>query len=329
MPHLYTFHFDIVTEYVSINEQQPKSTPDDIRPTFTERGYHVDCYIDYEFYNSGRCHVYSLPFHTKRICHIMHSFAGGMFTNVRVLLKPVEFYEQANLDTQVLSNIRRVHFEEPTPAAFLLPIISNLIEYYSNELHDKHDPPSPLCFILSPTRELALQTEREARKFAYQTAVILYRFCCWCGRDMFDICHRLREGCHILSAPTGRLKDMLEKHRISLTKVKYFVLDQTNQMLDKSFEPDICKLEALGLPSKYERFTFMFSATFSDEVRILAQHFIRSNYIFLVVGKPDATNEDIAQTIEEVPNAFKKDHLFQLLEQNLKSERCLIFVETN
>ncbi|CAF4837377.1 unnamed protein product, partial [Rotaria sp. Silwood1] len=232
--------------------------------------------------------------------------------------KPIEFYEQANLDTQVLSNIRRVHFEEPTPAAFLLPIISNLIEYYSNELHDKHNPPSSLCLILSPTRELALQTEREARKFAYQTAVILYTFCCWCGHDMFDICHRLREGCHILSAPTGRLKDMLEKHRISLTKVKYFVLDQTNQS---------------------EKKLLLFSS-----ISLLAQHFIRGNYIFLVVGKHDAPNEDIAQTIEEVSNAFKKDRLFQLLEQNLsmkkifiskfrffclESERCLIFVETN
>ncbi|CAF4836385.1 unnamed protein product [Rotaria sp. Silwood1] len=304
MPHLYTFHFDIVTEYVSINEQQPKSTPDDIRPTFTERGYHVDCYIDYEFYNSGRCHVYSLPFHTKRICHIMHSFAGGMFTNVRVLRMKDDFYPfEHKFFAQISRSFRLLSRLMVSNAAFLLPIISNLIEYYSNELHDKHDPPSPLCLILSPTRELALQTEREARKFAYQTAVILYRFCCWCGHDMFDICHRLREGCHILSAPTGRLKDMLEKHRISLTKVKYFVFDQTNQS---------------------EKKLLLFSS-----ISLLAQHFIRSNYIFLVVGKPDATNEDIAQTIEEVPNAFKKDHLFQLLEQNLKSERCLIFVETN
>ncbi|CAF1399029.1 unnamed protein product [Rotaria sp. Silwood1] len=304
MPHLYTFHFDIVTEYVSINEQQPKSTPDDIRPTFTERGYHVDCYIDYEFYNSGRCHVYSLPFHTKRMCHIMHSFAGGMFINVRVLRMKDDFYPfKHKFSAQISRSFPLLSRLMVSNAAFLLPIISNLIEYYSNELHDKHDPPSPLCLILSPTRELALQTEREARKFAYQTAVILYRFCCWCGHDMFDICHRLREGCHILSAPTGRLKDMLEKHRISLTKVKYFVLDQTNQS---------------------EKKLLLFSS-----ISLLAQHFIRSNYIFLVVGKPDATNEDIAQTIEEVPNAFEKDHLFQLLEQNLKSERCLIFVETN
>ncbi|CAF3591643.1 unnamed protein product [Rotaria sp. Silwood1] len=92
MPRLHTFHFDIVTEYVSMNEQQPKPTPDDIRRTFTERGYHVDCYIDYEFYNLGRCHVYSIPFDNERLCHITHGFPGGMFINVRVLQRKLYPY---------------------------------------------------------------------------------------------------------------------------------------------------------------------------------------------------------------------------------------------
>jgi superfamily II DNA/RNA helicase len=53
-----------------------------------------------------------------------------------------------------------------------LPIISNLLEYHADELSEKLHRPSPLCLIVSPTRELALQIEREARKFTYQTAVI-------------------------------------------------------------------------------------------------------------------------------------------------------------
>ncbi|CAF3263786.1 unnamed protein product [Rotaria sp. Silwood2] len=92
MPHLHTFHFDIVTEYVRMNEQQLKPTPDDIRRTFTERGYHVDCYIDYGFYNSRRCHVYSIPFDNERMCHITHGFPGGMFINVRILRMKDDFY---------------------------------------------------------------------------------------------------------------------------------------------------------------------------------------------------------------------------------------------
>jgi superfamily II DNA/RNA helicase len=88
-------------------------------------------------------------------------------------------------------------------------------------------------------------------------------------------------------------------------------------MLDTGFDPDIRKLLELGLPSKDERFTSIFSATFPDEVQQLAKHFLRDNYIFLAVGTPGGANEDITQTIEEVPQANKKDCLFQLLEQNL------------
>ncbi|CAF4100424.1 unnamed protein product [Rotaria sordida] len=85
MSHLHTFIFDIVTDFVRIN-QEFKPSSDDIRCTFIERGHDVDCYIDYYHYNIGRCHVYSLPFNMKHIRYITHSFPGGMFMNVRILL---------------------------------------------------------------------------------------------------------------------------------------------------------------------------------------------------------------------------------------------------
>ncbi|CAF1027635.1 unnamed protein product [Rotaria sordida] len=268
-------------------------------------------------------------------------------------VKPIELYEEANLGVQVLSNIRRANFEEPTAiqryiipcirqqddimvcaqtgsgktTAFLLSIISNLLEYHADELSNQTHPQLPLCLIVSPTRELALQTEREARKFTYQTAIIPCSAVG--GQDMYAVSDRPREGCHILSATIGRLKDMVEKGRVSLKKVKYFVFNEVNRMLDTGFEPDIRKLEDFGLPPKDERFTSMFSTTFSSEEQRLAKHFLRENYVFLAVSTIDGANEDIVQTIEEVPHSKKKDRLFQLFEQHLKSERCLIFVETN
>lgn len=116
-------------------------------------------------------------------------------------------------------------------------------------------------------------------------------------------------------------------------------------MLDTGFEPDIRKLEELGLTHKDERFTSMFSATFPVEVQQLAKHFLRNDYVFLAVGTLGGANEDIAQTIEEVPQSEKKNRLFTLLDENLskqkasstcfifcsrriEDERCLVFVET-
>ncbi|CAF1247349.1 unnamed protein product, partial [Rotaria sordida] len=84
MPHLHTFAFNIVTDFVRIN-QQFKPSSDDIRRTFIEKGYHVDCSVEYNDFKGGRCHVYSLSFNIERIRYITHSFSGGMFMNVRVL----------------------------------------------------------------------------------------------------------------------------------------------------------------------------------------------------------------------------------------------------
>ena len=61
----------------------------------------------------------------------------------------------------------------------------------------------------------------------------------------------------------------------------------------------------------------MFSTTFLEQVQKLAKHFLRDNHIFLATGTLGGANEDIAQTIEIVPQANKKDRLFQLLDANL------------
>ena len=88
-------------------------------------------------------------------------------------------------------------------------------------------------------------------------------------------------------------------------------------MLHTDFEPDILKLIELGLPNKEQLVTSMFSATFPPEIQRLAKKFLREDYVFLAVGAIGGANEDITQTIEEVPLSHKKDRLFQLLEANL------------
>ncbi|CAF3869901.1 unnamed protein product [Rotaria sp. Silwood1] len=85
MPYLHTFIFDIVTEHVIINKEY-LPTSDDVRRALFQRGYNIDCYIDYLWTEKGRCHIYSLPFTMESINVITNKFfPNGVFMNVRKL----------------------------------------------------------------------------------------------------------------------------------------------------------------------------------------------------------------------------------------------------
>ncbi|CAF0928190.1 unnamed protein product [Rotaria sp. Silwood1] len=85
MPLLHTFIFDIVTEHVIINKEY-LPTSDDVRRALFQRGYNIDCYIDYLWTEKGRCHIYSLPFTMESINVITNKFfPNGVFMNVRKL----------------------------------------------------------------------------------------------------------------------------------------------------------------------------------------------------------------------------------------------------
>jgi hypothetical protein len=88
--HLHTFHFEIVLENVIIDA--PLETRDAIRHAFKQRGYDVDCYIDYRTFYGGRCHIYSLPFQMDRMHRISLNFPGGIFVNVRCLIMSDVFH---------------------------------------------------------------------------------------------------------------------------------------------------------------------------------------------------------------------------------------------
>ena len=85
MPYLHTFMFDIVTEHVTIDEKY-LPTYDDICRALIQKGYNVDCYIDYQCNGGGRCHIYSLPFTMERINTITTTFLfAGVCLHVRKL----------------------------------------------------------------------------------------------------------------------------------------------------------------------------------------------------------------------------------------------------
>lgn len=179
--------------------------------------------------------------------------------------------------------------------------------------------------ILAPTRELVSQIHEEARKFAYRswvrTAVV------YGGADIGSQLKQVERGCDLLAATPGRLVDLIERGRISLSNIRYLVLDEADRMLDMGFEPQIRRIvQGEDMPDVQARQTLMFSATFPRDIQMLAKDFLK-DYIFLSVGRVGSTSENITQKIEYVEDADKRSVLLDILASQ-PGGLTLIFVET-
>lgn len=263
---------------------------------------------------------------------------------------PMERFTDAKLSDLLLENIKRSNYDTPTPvqryslpiilarrdlmacaqtgsgktAAYILPIMTNILEdqVLSSGLMAVQQPQA---LVLSPTRELAIQIYNECRKFSLQSIIkcgILYG-----GADSFHQQAQLNRGCNILVATPGRLLDVLEKGKVSLEKVKYFVLDEADRMLDMGFEKNVRDILTKGLvQQKGERCTFMFSATFPREIQVLAQDFL-NDYLFLTVGVVGSANTDVTQTVYAVTRSTKRDKLIEIINE-IGNERTMVFTES-
>jgi len=184
----------------------------------------------------------------------------------------------------------------------------------------------PTALILAPTRELVSQIHDEARKFAYRSWVrpaVVYG-----GADINQQLRLIERGCDLLSATPGRLVDLIERGRISLSNIRYLVLDEADRMLDMGFEPQIRRIvQGEDMPSIQERQTLMFSATFPRDIQLLARDFLK-DYIFLSVGRVGSTSENITQKFEFVEDHDKRSVLLDLLASEAPGGLTLVFVET-
>ncbi|KAK9857160.1 hypothetical protein WJX84_004728 [Apatococcus fuscideae] len=178
--------------------------------------------------------------------------------------------------------------------------------------------------ILSPTRELSSQIYEEARKFSYQTGirpVVVYG-----GAPVVNQLRELERGCDILVATPGRLSDLIERARVSLSQIRFLALDEADRMLDMGFEPQIRRIvEGEDMPRAGQRQTLLFSATFPKEIQRLAADFMH-NYIFLTVGRVGSSTDLIVQHIEYVAANDKRAVLLDLI--NSVEGLTLVFVET-
>ncbi|HEY4995259.1 MAG TPA: DEAD/DEAH box helicase, partial [Aestuariivirga sp.] len=128
----------------------------------------------------------------------------------------------------------------------------------------------PLALIVAPTRELALQVERELSwLYAYTGARIIS---CVGGMDPNRERRRLHDGAHIIVGTPGRLRDHLERGALKINDLKALVLDEADEMLDLGFRED---LEFILDATPKSRQTLMFSATMPKPIALLAKRYQR------------------------------------------------------
>jgi ATP-dependent RNA helicase DDX3X len=209
-------------------------------------------------------------------------------------------------------------------AAFLLPILALLLKQGVGRDRPSGYKAYPQALILAPTRELACQIQDEAKKFGFRTGIkstVVYG-----GAPMNSQLWELKSGCDLLVATPGRLVDIIERGNVSLSRIRFLVLDEADRMLDMGFEPQIRKIvEQLDMPRTGQRHTLMFSATFPKEIQMLASSFLH-DYIFLAVGRVGAATETVTQKFVQVEQHAKDSALFTVI--NSVPGLTLIFVET-
>lgn len=200
-------------------------------------------------------------------------------------------------------------------AGFALPMLQIL----NNEPALRKRPIRAL--ILTPTRELAAQVQDEFREYSEYTdlrSTVIFG-----GVGANPQIKALRNGVDILVATPGRLLDLENQGALSLAKVEILVLDEADRMLDMGFLRDIKKVLAL-LPSK--RQNLLFSATFSKEIKKLANEFL--HHPVLVEATPENTTvEKIDQTVYRVDKALKTDLIIKLISEG-NWQQVLVFTRT-
>lgn len=254
-------------------------------------------------------------------------------------------FEELNLAPAILRAVLEQGYETPTPiqaqaipavlagqdllagaqtgtgktAAFTLPVLHRLSlgEAPKNKFGGK----GIRALVLTPTRELAAQIEESVRdygKYLELSSSVVFG-----GVGMNPQIDRIKRGIDILVATPGRLLDLEQQGFLDLSTIEVLVLDEADRMLDMGFIHDVKKILALVPKDKQ---SLLFSATFSDDIRELANTLLK-NPQSIQVTPSNTTVQRITQVIHPVGRNKKKQVLLHIIQEN-KWSQVLVFTRT-
>ena len=205
-------------------------------------------------------------------------------------------------------------------AGFTLPLLQRLSTQKANSARKRH---GVRALILTPTRELAAQiaesVELYGKHLDLKSAVVFG------GVSINPQISKLRRGVDILIATPGRLLDHAGQGTVDLSTLEVLVLDEADRMLDMGFIHDVKRVLKL-VPAKEKRQSLLFSATFSTEIKRLAESMLNSPKL-VEVAPANATADRIEQRVYKVDKARKRELLSQLIDDENWSQ-VLVFTRT-
>jgi ATP-dependent RNA helicase DeaD len=243
-------------------------------------------------------------------------------------------FGELNLKPELLTSLQKLKYENPTEVqeksvplllqgkdlvvrsktgsgktfAFLLPILQNLSP--ENKLQ---------ALILSPTRELAQQTDKEAHKLAPTVKTVLL----YGGVSINPQMEKLDRGAQIAVATPGRVLDHMERRTIDFSHIRFVVLDEADRMLDMGFIDDV---EKILRATPRQRQTMMFSATMPEQVVKISDRYMK-NPETLMLQQDEITVKKIRQRVLGIDRKQKLDLLLRILKDH-DAKKVMIFANT-
>jgi ATP-dependent RNA helicase RhlE len=246
-------------------------------------------------------------------------------------------FESFNLDPRLMAGIARAGFNTPTAiqaqtipdalsgrdimglaqtgtgktAAFVLPMLQRLLKGQRGKVR---------ALIITPTRELAEQTQSDIRALGGKTR--LRSMTIYGGVSMAGQLQKLRSGVEIIVACPGRLLDHIRQGTVELSSVEVLVLDEADRMLDMGFLPDVRKI-LKHVPVK--RQTLLFSATMPDDIRRLTREIMRNPAVAQIDHSRPA--KTLSHALYPVEPHLKTPLLISLL-RSTETGSVLVFTRT-